>query len=97
MHGKTSSVHHRGDGVFAGLPDPFVATRYHSLVVDPPPSPTSSRSPPPPADGVIMGLRHRTLAVEGVQFHPESFLTPHGPSLLSNFLASADRTLSGRN
>lgn len=89
MHGKTSSVHHRGEGVFAGLPDPFVATRYHSLVVDPTTVPDVLEVTATTAEGVIMGLRHRTLAVEGVQFHPESFLTPHGPSLLSNFLASA--------
>jgi anthranilate synthase/aminodeoxychorismate synthase-like glutamine amidotransferase len=90
MHGKTSSVHHRGTGVFTGLPDPFVATRYHSLVVDPGSVPTSLEITATTGDGVIMGLRHSSLAVEGVQFHPESFLTPHGPSLLSNFLASAD-------
>jgi anthranilate synthase/aminodeoxychorismate synthase-like glutamine amidotransferase len=90
MHGKTSSVHHRGDGVFAGLPDPFVATRYHSLVVDPGSVPDELEVTATTADGVIMGLRHRHLAVEGVQFHPESFLTPNGPSLLSNFLASAN-------
>jgi len=88
MHGKTSAIHHDGRGVFAGLPDPFVATRYHSLVVAPESVPdvleVTARTP----DGVIMGLRHRTLAVEGVQFHPESLLTLEGPSLLSNFLAS---------
>jgi anthranilate synthase component 2 len=88
MHGKTSAIHHDGSGVFAGLPDPFTATRYHSLVVEPDSVPdvleVTARTP----DGVIMGLRHRTLAVEGVQFHPESLLTLEGPSLLSNFLAS---------
>jgi anthranilate synthase component 2 len=88
MHGKTSSIHHDGVGVFTGLPDPFIATRYHSLVVEPASVPdvleVTARTP----DGVIMGLRHRTLAVEGVQFHPESLLTLEGPSLLSNFLAS---------
>jgi len=88
MHGKTSPIHHDGTGVFAGLPDPFTATRYHSLVVEPASVPdvleVTARTP----DGVIMGLRHRTLAVEGVQFHPESLLTLEGPSLLSNFLAS---------
>ncbi len=91
MHGKTSSVHHGGTGVFAGLPDPFVATRYHSLVVEPASVPDSLEVTATTADGVIMGLRHRTLAVEGVQFHPESFLTPSGPSLLSNYLATATR------
>jgi anthranilate synthase component 2 len=91
MHGKTSSIHHDGVGVFTGLPDPFIATRYHSLVVEPASVPdvleVTARTP----DGVIMGLRHRTLAVEGVQFHPESLLTLEGPSLLSNFLASTRR------
>ena len=92
MHGKTSSVHHHGAGVFAGLPDPFVATRYHSLVVSPSSVPEVLEVTATTGDGVIMGLRHRTLAVEGVQFHPESFLTPQGPSLLSNYLATATRT-----
>jgi anthranilate synthase/aminodeoxychorismate synthase-like glutamine amidotransferase len=91
MHGKTSAVHHGGTGVFAGLPDPFVATRYHSLVVAPASVPDALEVTASTADGVIMGLRHRTLAVEGVQFHPESFLTPNGPSLLSNYLATATR------
>jgi anthranilate synthase component 2 len=89
MHGKTSSIHHDGRGVFAGLPDPFVATRYHSLVVDPASVPDELEVSATTADGVIMGLRHRTLPVEGVQFHPESLLTPSGPDLLSNFLAAA--------
>jgi anthranilate synthase component II len=89
MHGKTSSVHHQGTGVLAGLPDPFVATRYHSLVVDPDSVPDDLEVTATTGDGVIMGIRHRSLPVEGVQFHPESFLTPQGPSLLSNFLASA--------
>jgi len=88
MHGKTSSIHHDGRGVFAGLPDPFVATRYHSLVVEPDSVPDELEVTATTSDGVIMGLRHRTLAVEGVQFHPESLLTPSGPGLLSNFLAS---------
>jgi len=89
MHGKTSSIHHDGRGVFAGLPDPFVATRYHSLVVDPASVPDSLEVSATTSDGVIMGLRHRTLPIEGVQFHPESLLTPNGPDLLSNFLATA--------
>ena len=89
MHGKTSAVHHDGKGVFAGLPDPFVATRYHSLVVEPSTVPEVLEVTATTAEGIIMGLRHRTLPVEGVQFHPESFLTPSGPSLLSSFLASA--------
>jgi anthranilate synthase component 2 len=90
MHGKTSAIHHDGLGVFAGLPDPFVATRYHSLVVDPATVPEELEVTATTADGVIMGLRHRTLPVEGVQFHPESLLTSEGPSLLSNFLAMID-------
>ncbi len=89
MHGKTSSIHHQGQGVFAGLPDPFTATRYHSLVVDPSTIPDVLEVTARSVDGVVMGLRHRTLAVEGVQFHPESLLTPEGPSLLANFLAAA--------
>ncbi len=91
MHGKTSAIHHDGSGVFAGLPDPFVATRYHSLVVDPGSVPDALRVTATTSDGVVMGLRHRTLEVEGVQFHPESLLTREGPSLLSNFLAAAAR------
>ncbi len=89
MHGKTSAVHHDGRGVFAGLPDPFVATRYHSLVVEAATVPEALEVTATTAEGVVMGLRHRTLPVEGVQFHPESFLTPSGPALLSTFLASA--------
>ena len=93
MHGKTSAIHHDGRGVFAGLPDPFVATRYHSLVVEPSSVPDVLEVTARTVDGVIMGLRHRTLAVEGVQFHPESLLTPEGPSLLANFLAAAAATV----
>jgi anthranilate synthase component 2 len=89
MHGKTSAIHHWGQGVFAGLPDPFVATRYHSLVVEPTTLPDVLEVTARTVDGVIMGVRHRTLAIEGVQFHPESLLTLEGPSLLANFLASA--------
>ena len=88
MHGKTSAIHHDGKGVFVGLPDPFIATRYHSLVVEPTSVPDVLEVSARTEDGVIMGLRHRTLAVDGVQFHPESLLTLEGPSLLSNFLAS---------
>jgi anthranilate synthase/aminodeoxychorismate synthase-like glutamine amidotransferase len=87
MHGKTSPIHHDQSGVFEGLPTPLDATRYHSLVVDPDSCPetleVSARSP----DGEIMGLRHRELLVEGVQFHPESILTPEGKRLLANFLS----------
>ena len=91
MHGKTSAIHHQGEGVFAGLPDPFVATRYHSLVVEPSTLPDVLEVTARTVDGVIMGLRHRELPIEGVQFHPESILTPSGPSLLANFLAQAAR------
>jgi anthranilate synthase component 2 len=86
MHGKTSEIHHDGSGIFAGLPNPFVATRYHSLVVRPDSVPADFVVTATSNDGVVMGLRHRTLAVEGVQFHPESVLTASGPALLANFL-----------
>ncbi|HEX4162367.1 MAG TPA: aminodeoxychorismate/anthranilate synthase component II [Acidimicrobiales bacterium] len=86
MHGKTSEIHHDGQGVFAGLPNPFVATRYHSLVVRPESVPPELAVTATSTDGVVMGLRHRSLPIEGVQFHPESVLTPSGPALLSNFL-----------
>jgi anthranilate synthase/aminodeoxychorismate synthase-like glutamine amidotransferase len=91
MHGKTSQIHHDGAGVFARLPDPFVATRYHSLVIDPGSVPDVLEVTATTDGGVIMGLRHRTLAVEGVQFHPESILTPSGPDLLRNFLDALAR------
>ena len=91
MHGKTSEVHHRGEGVFAGLPQPFTATRYHSLVVEQTSLPECLEVTAwtEEADGSveeIMGVRHRELAVEGVQFHPESILTDQGHHLLRNFL-----------
>jgi anthranilate synthase/aminodeoxychorismate synthase-like glutamine amidotransferase len=86
MHGKTSEIHHDGTGIFAGLPDPFVATRYHSLVIHPDSVPRELAVTATSTDGVIMGLRHRELPVEGVQFHPESVLTVSGPALLGNFL-----------
>ena len=86
MHGKTSLVHHDGTGVLAGLSDPFEATRYHSLVVDPASVPACLEVTARTADGVIMGLRHRSLPIEGVQFHPESILTRVGHELLGNFL-----------
>ena len=94
MHGKTSPIHHRGQGVFAGLPSPFLATRYHSLVVEQASLPDCLEVTAwtEDADGnldEIMGLRHRTLAVEGVQFHPESILTEHGHAMLRNFLGAA--------
>jgi anthranilate synthase component II len=86
MHGKTSEIHHDGQGIFAGLPNPFVATRYHSLVVRPDSVPAELMVTATSTDGVVMGLRHRDLPVEGVQFHPESVLTASGPALLANFL-----------
>jgi anthranilate synthase/aminodeoxychorismate synthase-like glutamine amidotransferase len=87
MHGKTSLVHHDGKGVLAGLPESFEATRYHSLVVDPGSVPPVLEVSARTDDGVVMGLRHRELPVEGVQFHPESILTHAGHQLLANFLA----------
>ncbi len=86
VHGKTSPIHHEGVGVFAGLPSPFPATRYHSLVVDRDSVPDVLEVTAWTAEGLVMGLRHRTLDVEGVQFHPESILTTDGMDLLANFL-----------
>jgi len=92
MHGKTSMIHHRGEGVFAGLENPFEATRYHSLVVDKdhwPEDELEITAWTENEDGSmeeVMGLRHRTLTIEGVQFHPESIMTRHGHELLQNFL-----------
>lgn len=92
MHGKTSAIHHNGEGVFAGLKQPFEATRYHSLVVDKATLPSTLEVTAwTEKDGEvdeIMGLRHRELSIEGVQFHPESILTEHGYDLLNNFLKS---------
>ncbi|MBB6228831.1 anthranilate synthase component 2 [Polymorphobacter multimanifer] len=88
MHGKTSDIAHTGTGVFAGLPSPYLATRYHSLIVEAETLPTcftvNAR-----ADGLIMGMHHKTLPLHGVQFHPESIATEHGHALLANFLDSA--------
>jgi anthranilate synthase/aminodeoxychorismate synthase-like glutamine amidotransferase len=86
MHGKTSLIHHTGVGVFAGLPDPLEATRYHSLVVDRASVPDCLEITAETDDGVVMGLRHRDVAVEGVQFHPESILTGEGRRMLRNFI-----------
>jgi anthranilate synthase/aminodeoxychorismate synthase-like glutamine amidotransferase len=88
MHGKTSPIEHHGLGVFAGLPTPLTATRYHSLVIDPATMPDCLQVTAT-SDGIVMGVRHRELAVEGVQFHPESILTGEGHALLRNFLTSA--------
>jgi anthranilate synthase component II len=86
MHGKTSEVTHDGRGVYAGLPSPLRATRYHSLVIDPATLPDELEPTAWTEDGVLMGVRHRTYPLEGVQFHPESVLTPTGPTLLATFL-----------
>ena len=85
-HGKTSMIHHYGKGVFAGLPNPFKAIRYHSLVVYPETLPDSLEVTAWTDNGLVMGLRHKEHPVEGVQFHPESIMTPHGKALLQNFL-----------
>jgi anthranilate synthase component 2 len=89
MHGKTSPIHHAGQGVFAGLPSPFTATRYHSLAVERASLPDCLEVTAWTDDGEIMGLRHSGLAVEGVQFHPEAILTEHGHAMLKNFLDAA--------
>lgn len=86
MHGKSSLVHHNGEGVLAGLPNPFSAIRYHSLAVSPEGLPDCLEVTAWTDDGTVMGLRHRQHPVEGVQFHPESFMTPVGKDLLRNFL-----------
>ncbi len=91
MHGKTSLVDHKGRGVFAGIPSPLEATRYHSLVIEPTTSPDILEITATTRDDLIMGVRHRELDVEGVQFHPESILTTAGHALIQNFL---DRTLT---
>ncbi|WP_375595941.1 aminodeoxychorismate/anthranilate synthase component II [Algihabitans albus] len=92
MHGKTSPVRHEGSDVFGGLPSPLTATRYHSLIVARDDLPDCLQVTAETDDGVIMGLRHRELAIFGVQFHPESIASEHGHALLANFLR-----LSGRN
>jgi anthranilate synthase component 2 len=94
MHGKTSLVSHDGSGVFAGLPSPFVATRYHSLIVEdvPPTLVINARAP----DATVMGFRHASLPIHGVQFHPESIATEHGHDLLANFMRAAGITVRER-
>jgi anthranilate synthase/aminodeoxychorismate synthase-like glutamine amidotransferase len=87
MHGKTSWIHHAGTGVFTGLPDPFEATRYHSLIVERDSVPAELEITATSEDGLVMGLRHRTHDIEGVQFHPESILTSCGHDIVRNFLA----------
>jgi anthranilate synthase/aminodeoxychorismate synthase-like glutamine amidotransferase len=104
VHGKTALIHHRGEGVFAGIPSPFTATRYHSLIADRSTLPPALKVTAETADGVIMGLSHVALPIHGVQFHPESIATEHGHRLLANFLDLAgiahgpvpDRSASGR-
>jgi len=86
MHGKVSPVSHDGKGLFSGLPPQFSAGRYHSLIAEPESIPAVLEVTARTAEGEIMGVRHRTLAIEGVQFHPESVLTPEGPNLMANFL-----------
>ncbi|ACN13923.1 PabA [Desulforapulum autotrophicum HRM2] len=95
MHGKTSSVHHNNQGIFKGMPCPFVAARYHSLMIKPP-EPTSLTITAQSADGVIMGISHPHLPLSGLQFHPESFLTENGFLLIENFLkqGALDNSLS---
>jgi anthranilate synthase component 2/para-aminobenzoate synthetase component 2 len=89
MHGKTSSIYHNGEGIFSGVPSPFTATRYHSLIVEEP-LPDCLRVTAFTREGEIMGIQHKTYPVAGVQFHPESILTEHGKRILQNFLK--DRT-----
>jgi anthranilate synthase/aminodeoxychorismate synthase-like glutamine amidotransferase len=90
MHGKTSTITHDGAGAFAGLASPIIATRYHSLVVDRDSVPAALAVTAESEDGLVMGLRHRELPIEGVQFHPESILTESGHALLQNFLAASE-------
>jgi para-aminobenzoate synthetase component 2 len=88
LHGKTSLIHHRGEGVFRGLPDPIEATRYHSLVIKPDSLPDCLEITAETDEGEIMAVRHREFPVEGVQFHPESVMTPYGKDLLRNFISN---------
>jgi anthranilate synthase/aminodeoxychorismate synthase-like glutamine amidotransferase len=96
VHGKASLVHHGGRGILAGLPDPFEAGRYHSLVIDRETLPPELEVTAETEDGLIMALQHRSLPRFGVQFHPESILTPHGPKIVENFLELAERRLAER-
>lgn len=89
VHGKTSDIAHTGEGIFTDLPSPFTATRYHSLAVNEDSVPDAMTVTARSDDGVIMGIKHRELPVEGVQFHPESILTPEGPRLLRSFVLQA--------
>ncbi len=89
VHGRATAIVHDGSGVFEGAPDHFEAGRYHSLVVDERTLPDALVATSRTEDGVLMGIRHRTARIEGIQFHPESILTPHGPELLARFLEAA--------
>ena len=89
MHGKTSPIHHDGRGVYKDMPNPFIATRYHSLVVKEDTIPADLEATSHSDQGELMGIRHKKHLLEGVQFHPESFLTEHGPTLLLNFMKSS--------
>jgi anthranilate synthase component 2 len=91
MHGKTSEIRHENLGVLRGLPQPFIATRYHSLVVDPATVPIELEVTAYTDDGVIMGMRHRSRPLEGIQFHPESILTTSGPRLIENWIESLEQ------
>lgn len=92
MHGKTSMIEHDGTGIYEGLPNPFVATRYHSLIIEPDSIPDDFEVTAHADDGVVMGVRHRSMPIDGVQFHPESILTTSGKDLLANFLRSCGTT-----
>jgi anthranilate synthase component 2/para-aminobenzoate synthetase component 2 len=96
VHGKTSEIYHDGCGLYRGLPRPFRAARYHSLVVEEESLPGELAVSARNAEGLVMGLRHRRYLVEGVQFHPESILTPVGKQILANFLALARKANQGR-
>lgn len=96
VHGRTSLVHHRGEGILAGTPSPFPAARYHSLAIDPSSVPDDVRVTGWTEDGVIMALQHERLPRHGVQFHPESILTPDGPRIVGAFLALAGRPTGAR-
>jgi anthranilate synthase/aminodeoxychorismate synthase-like glutamine amidotransferase len=95
MHGKVSPIHHDGQGIFRGVPSPFEATRYHSLLIEPETVPGCLAVSAQTVEGEIMGVRHQSHPVEGVQFHPESILTQAGKALLANFLAGS-RTEGGK-
>jgi anthranilate synthase/aminodeoxychorismate synthase-like glutamine amidotransferase len=95
MHGKTSEIIHDGNAIYAGLPNPFPATRYHSLIIDPATVPEEFEVTARSADGVIQGIRHKELPIEGVQFHPESILTVVGNDLLRNYLTLCGTAITG--